>query len=125
MVYSRDLAASLEFYSGLLGMEVLEEFRHEGRLVYARLRSPGCDTTVALHGLAPGEELRTGGVRLYFEVRDLDRYCARLVKAGAKLSKPPRVMPWGWKHAYLDDPDGHEISLYRAGAKRLKKVKKR
>jgi hypothetical protein len=23
----------------------------------------------------------------------------------------PEVMPWGWKHAYLDDPDGHEVSL--------------
>jgi hypothetical protein len=31
-------------------------------------------------------------------------------------------MPWGWKHAYLDDPDGHEVSLYWAGAKRLKKA---
>jgi hypothetical protein len=29
----------------------------------------------------------------------------------------------GWKHAYLDDPDGHEVSLYWAGAKRLKKSK--
>jgi hypothetical protein len=31
-------------------------------------------------------------------------------------------MPWGWKHAYLDDPDGHEVSLYWAGAKRFKKT---
>jgi len=30
-------------------------------------------------------------------------------------------MPWGWKHAYLDDPDGHEVSVYTAGAKRLRK----
>jgi hypothetical protein len=30
-------------------------------------------------------------------------------------------MPWGWKHAYLDDPDGHELSLYWAGKKRLQK----
>jgi hypothetical protein len=33
------------------------------------------------------------------------------------------MMPWGWKHAYLSDPDGHELSLYRAGAKRFQKTK--
>jgi hypothetical protein len=27
------------------------------------------------------------------------------------------MMPWGWRHAYLNDPDGHEISLYWAGEK--------
>jgi hypothetical protein len=30
-------------------------------------------------------------------------------------------MPWGWTHAYLNDPDGHEVSLYWAGVKRLRK----
>ena len=37
-------------------------------------------------------------------------------RQGAELPKP---MPWGWQHAYLEDPDGHEISLYWAGAARL------
>ena len=34
----------------------------------------------------------------------------------------PRMMPWGWRHAYLNDPDGHEISLYWAGENRRKKT---
>jgi len=34
----------------------------------------------------------------------------------------PKRMPWGWDHAYLDDPDGHEVSLYWAGTKRLRKT---
>jgi hypothetical protein len=34
----------------------------------------------------------------------------------------PRMMPWGWRHAYLNDPDGHEISLYWAGENRMKKT---
>jgi|SRR5579871_725653 len=123
MIYSRNLDASLHFYRDLLGFEVLEEFRGGPRLVYARLKSPGAETTFALHLLEPGKDLQTGGVRLYFEVRDLERFCQRLEKAGIKLSQTPKLMPWGWKHAYLDDPDGHEVSLYWAGAKRLKKVK--
>ena len=32
------------------------------------------------------------------------------------------MMPWGWRHAYLNDPDGHEISLYWAGGNRMKKT---
>jgi uncharacterized glyoxalase superfamily protein PhnB len=91
-------------------------------VVYARLKSPRSNGTIALHMVAPGQELHTGGVRLYFETKDLDRLCKRLEAAGVKFSQLPQVMPWGWKHAYLDDPDGHEVSLYWAGAKRFKKT---
>jgi len=123
MVYSRDLSRSLDFYAGQLGFEVLEEYRAGPMLVYARLRSPQGNGTFALHLVEPEQELKTGGVRLYFEVRDLERFCKRLEAAGVKLSRGPKLMPWGWKHAYLNDPDGHEVSLYWAGAQRLKKAK--
>jgi catechol 2,3-dioxygenase-like lactoylglutathione lyase family enzyme len=121
MVYSRDIARALGFYRDLLGLTVLEEFRGGDRLVYARLKLPDGNGTIALHLVPPGETLHTGGIRLYFEVRNLERFCQKLENSGAVFSKPPALMPWGWKHAYLDDPDGHEISLYWAGAKRLKK----
>lgn len=122
MVYCRDVAAALRFYGETLGLKLLENFQHERRSVYARLKSPHGGTTMALHLLTPGEELRTGGIRLYFEVRDLERFCEQLESAGVKFSQKPRQMPWGWKHAYLNDPDGHEISLYSAGAKRGRKA---
>jgi hypothetical protein len=38
------------------------------------------------------------------------------------LAQQPKKMPWGWTHAYLNDPDGHEVSLYSAGQKRLKRT---
>src|SRR5258708_8162617 len=82
MVYSRDVAAARRFYVDHLGFKLLENFQHQGRSVYARLKSPRGSTSIALHLVAPGEELRTGGVRLYFEVRDLDRFCERLESAG-------------------------------------------
>jgi len=123
MIYSRDVSRALGFYRDLLGFTLLEEFRAGDRVVYARLKVSAGEATIALHLLAPGETLSTGGVRLYFEVRELERFCKGLEAAGAKFSKPPAMMPWGWKHAYLNDPDGHEISLYWAGSKRLKKVK--
>lgn len=120
MIYSRNVAEALRFYRDLLGFELLEEYPSPHGLMYARLRVPETDATIALHLLERGQTMQPGGIRLYFEVRGLDAFCKRLVKSGAKFSKPPAMMPWGWKHAYLDDPDGHEVSLYRAGPKRLK-----
>jgi catechol 2,3-dioxygenase-like lactoylglutathione lyase family enzyme len=123
MIYSKDVATALRFYADKLGFKLLENFQHEGRSVYARLQSPRGTTTIALHAVAPGDEVRTGGIRLYFEVPDLEAFCDRLESAGVPLTKQPKLMPWGWKHAYLDDPDGHEVSLYTAGAKRLRRSK--
>ncbi len=122
MVYATDVSRSLEFYSGTLGFRVLQTYEHAGRPVYARLQPPGCKCTIALHQ-ADGEWKPDprGGIRLYFEVRDLEKFCAALAKAGVRIKQMPKKMPWGWKHAYLDDPDGYEISLYWAGAARLKK----
>ncbi len=122
MVYSRDVPKAVHFYADLLGFKVIEEYQGHGTMVYARLKSAGGDTTIALHQVAPGEELHPGGIRLYFEVKDLDRFCKRLEARGVVFSQAPRLMPWGWKHAYLNDPDGHEISLYWAGRKRFRQT---
>lgn len=123
MIYSQDVARALGFYRDLLGLTVLEEYRAGNMLVYARLKLPAGTGTVALHMLNRGETLHTGGIRLYFEIRDLEKFCKKLEARGARFSKPPQMMPWGWKHAYLNDPDGYEVSLYWAGAKRLRKAK--
>ena len=123
MVYSTDISRAVGFYRDLLGFEVLEEFRGGDRIVYARLKPPTGDATIALHLVESGATLHTGGIRLYFEIRNLDRFCKKLEAAGVRFSQPPKDMPWGWRHAYLDDPDGHEVSLYWAGAKRLRRAK--
>jgi catechol 2,3-dioxygenase-like lactoylglutathione lyase family enzyme len=121
MIYVKDVARALSFYRDLLGFKLIEDFRYEGTAVYARLRAPGGDGTIALHQAGPGASLVSDGVRLYFEVRDLDDFCRKLIKRGFYITQMPRMMEWGWRHAYLNDPDGHEISLYWAGEKRMMK----
>jgi lactoylglutathione lyase len=122
MVYSQDVGRALIFYRDLLGFKVVEDMDYGGRKVYARLRAGSGDGTLALHMIEPGKAMPAGdGIRLYFEIKDLEKFCERLQAEGVKFSKMPELMPWGWKHAYLDDPDGHEVSLYWAGAKRWKK----
>jgi catechol 2,3-dioxygenase-like lactoylglutathione lyase family enzyme len=121
MIYCKDVERAMRFYHDLLGFKLIEDFRYEGTPVYARLRAPGGDGTIALHQAGPGASLVSEGVRLYFEVRDLDDFCRKLIQKGFYITQMPRMMPWGWRHAYLNDPDGHEISLYWAGEMRWKK----
>lgn len=117
MIYVTDLRRSLKFYRDRLGFEVIETYPG----AYARLKSPKGKTTIALHLLEKGKKLapESEGVRLYFEVRELDDLCRELSKKKVVFDQMPETMPWGWRHAYLRDPDGHEISLYRAGRKRF------
>ena len=90
--------------------------------MYARLRAPGGDGTIALHQAGPEVSVLSDGVRLYFEVPELDNFCRNLQQKRFHITQLPRMMPWGWRHAYLNDPDGHEISLYWAGENRMKKT---
>ena len=122
MIYVKDVQRGLDFYRDWLGLKLIEDFRYEGRPVYARLRAPGGDGTIALHQAGPGASVTSDGVRLYFEVRDLDDFCRKLQKRGFYFTQLPTMMPWGWRHAYLNDPEGHEISLYWAGENRMKKT---
>jgi catechol 2,3-dioxygenase-like lactoylglutathione lyase family enzyme len=120
IVYVADVKRSLEFYQGLLGFRLVEAYGGGG---YARLRSTRGNTTLALH-----ETKERGGpskgrrVVMYFEVKDLEKVCKKLSRRGVKFSQMPEAMPWGWTHAYLEDPDGHEISLYWAGSRRFEKT---
>ena len=116
MIYVRQVDPALAFYSAL-GFRLIAKFPG-----YARLRAPRGDATIALHQLDKGmASVAAEGIRLYFEVKNLDAFCARLAASGIAFKQMPADMPWGWRHAYLNDPDGHEVSLYWAGAKRLKK----
>ena len=122
MVYVKDVERGLRFYRDLLGFKLIEEFHYENKPVYARLRAPGGDGTIALHQAGPEVSVLSDGVRLYFEVPELDNFCRNLQQKRFHITQLPRMMPWGWRHAYLNDPDGHEISLYWAGENRMKKT---
>ena len=122
MIYVKDVERAVGFYRDLLGLKLIEDFRYENKPVYARLRAPAGDGTIALHQAGPGDSILSDGVRLYFEVRELDEFCRKQQQKNFYITKLPRMMPWGWRHAYINDPDGHEISLYWAGEKRMKKT---
>ena len=78
MIYVKDVERGLRFYRDLLGFKLIEDFRYEGAPVYACMRAPDGDGTIALHQAGPGVSVLSDGVRLYFEVRDLDDFCRKL-----------------------------------------------
>ena len=70
------------------------------------------DTVLALHP-APKKKstLKTGsGTLVGFEVTDLDSTLKKLREKRVKFFKRPKEEPFG-KHAIVQDPDGHLISI--------------
>jgi catechol 2,3-dioxygenase-like lactoylglutathione lyase family enzyme len=122
MIYVRDVARAQHFYQDLLGLKTIDVFQFGSQAVYARLQSAIGTTTIALHQVERGHDLPPfDSIRLYFEVKELEALCKSLQAAGVEITQLPKPMPWGWTHAYLNDPDGHEVSLYWAGVKRLRR----
>ena len=68
MVYVKGVDRGLAFYRDLLGFKLIEDFRYENKPVYARLRAPGGDGTIALHQAGP-------------EVSVFERRCASVFRS--------------------------------------------
>lgn len=119
IIYVKNVNKSLRFYQKLLQFKLIERSDND----YARLQSPKGKTTIALHKANPRDSNNKKSIVPYFETRDVDNLCERLARKGVGFSQMPKLMPWGWKHAYLKDPDGHELSLYWAGNKRFEKTR--
>ncbi len=70
------------------------------------------DTVLALHPAPKKKSMlkRGSGTLVGFEVTDLDSTVKRLREKRVKFFKKPKEEPFG-KHAIVQDPDGHLISI--------------
>ncbi|MEZ6196906.1 MAG: DinB family protein [Planctomycetota bacterium] len=104
-----DVAASLDFYRRLGAVPVVISPH------YARFRVGAA--TLSVHVV---EDLpAVPPTAVYLEIRDLDAFVERLIRAGLEFESTPRDEPWRWREARLRDPAGNPVVLYRAGAMRL------
>jgi catechol 2,3-dioxygenase-like lactoylglutathione lyase family enzyme len=106
-----DVQKSLEFYSGILGMEL--EWMPDAENAY--LTSAGQDN-LALHQLPSGS--KPDGVQMVhhigFVVRrpeDVDAWADRLRSRGVPLAQEPKTHRDGARSFYFHDPDGLLIQL--------------
>lgn len=106
-VSARDLEASIQFYR-TLGLRLIVKSDH-----YARFECPDGGSTFSLH-LNP-DARGVSETTVYFENDDLDGEVRRLKAAGIAFDSDPADQRWLWREAYLRDPAGNRICLYKAG----------
>jgi lactoylglutathione lyase len=106
-----DLSKSRDFYSDVLGMQLKRE--SSGWIEFSKEGS----TVLALHPLRKRKEgkdnrriKKSNTILVGFNISDLQRTCDELEKKHVKFYKKMSVEHFG-KHAIIEDPDGHLISL--------------
>jgi lactoylglutathione lyase len=122
MIRVTDLEASVAFFVEKMGMVEVRRIRNEkGRFTLVFLAATG-DVERAETSQAPLLELThnwdpeayTGGRNfghLAYRVDDIYEYCARLMKAGVTINRPPR----DGHMAFIRTPDNISIELLQKG----------
>ena len=118
MIRVRDLEKSLDFYTRILGMQVLRQKEY-----------PGGKFTNTFVGYGPEEthpaieltynwdqeepyDMGNGWGHVALEVPDVYAACEALQSAGANITRPPGPMKNGTRViAFVEDPDGYKVEL--------------
>lgn len=123
----RDMSESIQFYTEVLGMEVVEPVQPtpptNGKV--AELRSPGSAQLLELNWYDPGSRFGlpySNGEdldHLAFECEDVEKVVRELESKGATVRVRSREIgsAEGWKEAFVEDPNGIWIELIPMKAK--------
>ena len=105
-----NMEKSVRFYKDTLGLPVKTKSKDWTEFFDS-------NTVLALHPAKKRSNLKTGpGMLVGFEVSDLDSTVKWLKEKKVKFFKKPKEEPFG-KHAIIQDPDGHLISIAEIEAK--------
>ncbi len=117
-----DLTKSLDFYSRLLGMQVLRQREvPDGRytLAFVGYGAEESSTVIELTYNWDQKEpyaLGTAFGHLAIGVGNVYAVCDTLAKAGVKITRPPGPVKFGTTViAFIEDPDGYKIELIQRG----------
>ncbi len=122
MIRVRDLAAMLDFYCRMLGMQELRRIEFPAdryTLVFIGFGTTGPQVEFwhdwpASTGVpeTPAQKSAVHPFHLGIGVRDIAGACAALAAAGVRIRRGPAAMrPGGRVIALLDDPEGNELEL--------------
>ncbi len=112
-IKSADLKKSIDFYTRILGLEVLEEVQVLQRTFYF----VGNDRTrIEIEEANPGDEMMLvdkgfGLYHLAFAVDNLEELAAHLKREKVKFIMEPAQLRADRKIAFIEDPDGVRIQL--------------
>jgi lactoylglutathione lyase len=118
MIRVFDLERSLDFYSRLLGMQVLRKREvPEGRysLAFVGYGPEESSTVIELtYNWDQKDRYALGSAfgHLAIGVADVYATCEKLGKEGVKITRPPGPVKFGTTViAFIEDPDGYKIEL--------------
>jgi lactoylglutathione lyase len=118
MIRVRDLEKSLDFYTRLLGMQMLRRKDYpSGKFTLAFVGFGAEDSTAVIeltHNWEQDQpyEIGTGFGHLAIAVPNIYKACESLAAEGVKIPRPPGPMKHGGSViAFVEDPDGYKIEL--------------
>lgn len=122
MIRVRDLDASIDFYTRLLGMKLLRRKDYEGGRFTLAFVGYGDESETAVLELthnwdqAEPYDLGDGFGHVAIGVQDIYGLCDRLKAEGVKVTREPGPMKHGTTViAFLEDPDGYKVELIDKG----------
>ena len=110
-IYTARPVETAEFFQKLGLIRIVDSLPR-----YARFECPDGDSTVSIQH--DQTAVVSNNIVLYFECDDLDDEVRRLTSFGLSFDEDPSDRSWLWRQAYLKDPNGNKICLFRAGDNR-------
>ena len=108
-----DLDQTIQFYTTVLGLEVLERKTSPRGSQLAFLKVPNSDTLIELTSFPPSGPVKVQEdlVHLAFQVDNLDDTIASLNAKRVKITDGPTQTSSGSRFIFIDAPDGYEVEL--------------
>jgi len=108
-----DLDQTIQFYTTVLGLEVLERKSSPRGSQLAFLKVPNSDALIELTSFPPSGPVKVQEdlVHLAFQVDSLDDTIASLNAKGVKVTDGPTQTSSGSRFIFIDAPDGYEVEL--------------
>jgi predicted enzyme related to lactoylglutathione lyase len=109
-----DVAAAVDWYTGLLGAGPYFSRPVEGRLAYAEFRIGDYQHELGIidrRFAAPGQSAEPGGAIVYWQVDDVHASFGRLLALGAAAYEEPVERGPGFVTASVTDPFGNVLGV--------------
>lgn len=108
-----DMEQTIQFYTDVLGLEVLERKVSPRGSHLAFLKVPNSEELIELTSFPPSGPVRVQEdlVHLAFQVESLDDTIESLNAKGVKVTDGPTTTSSGSRFIFIDAPDGYEVEL--------------
>jgi lactoylglutathione lyase len=108
-----DMDQTVQFYTGVLGLEVMERKTSPRGSHLAFLKVPNSEELIELASYPPSGPVTVQEdlVHLAFQVENLDDTMRDLSAKGIKITDGPTQSSSGSRFIFIDAPDGYEIEL--------------